>query len=127
MNLRGPIWLRWRRKKPTNHDSSRSTLQARPPQLRWIRRIDPPRGRCSCALRRRRSAKLERFPVFMLESAFCWVGDAMRNPRAVRYRRLALAEPDQEKARLLHQLAGESDRGVLFNDAGVWGAVGAHT
>jgi hypothetical protein len=32
----------------------------------------------------------------------------------VRYRRLALAEPDQEKARLLHQLADESDRGVLF-------------
>jgi hypothetical protein len=38
----------------------------------------------------------------------------MSNPRAVRYRRLALAEPDQEKARLLHQLADESDRGVLF-------------
>jgi hypothetical protein len=35
------------------------------------------------------------------------------NPRAVKYRRLALAESDQEKARLLHQLADESDRGVL--------------
>jgi hypothetical protein len=31
----------------------------------------------------------------------------------VKYRRLALAESDQEKARLLHQLADESDRGVL--------------
>ena len=38
----------------------------------------------------------------------------MSNPRrAVKYRRLALAESDQEKARLLHQLADESDRGVL--------------
>jgi hypothetical protein len=35
------------------------------------------------------------------------------NPRAIKYRRLALAEHDQEKARLLQQLADESDRGVL--------------
>ena len=37
----------------------------------------------------------------------------MSNPRAVKYRRLALAESDQEKARLLHQLADELDQGVL--------------
>jgi len=29
----------------------------------------------------------------------------MSNPRAIKYRPLALAEPDQEKARALHQEA----------------------
>jgi len=38
----------------------------------------------------------------------------MSNPRAVRYRRLALAAQDSEKVRLLQLLAGEADRGVLF-------------
>jgi hypothetical protein len=38
----------------------------------------------------------------------------MSNPRAVRYRRLALVEQDNEKARLLHLIADEADRGVLF-------------
>ena len=33
--------------------------------------------------------------------------------RAVRYRRLALAEPDNAKAALLHKLADEAERGVL--------------
>jgi hypothetical protein len=33
--------------------------------------------------------------------------------RAVRYRRLALLEPDQQKVRVLHQIAEESERGVL--------------
>jgi hypothetical protein len=37
----------------------------------------------------------------------------MSNDRAVRYRRLALAEPDPEKARLLQLLADEAERGVL--------------
>jgi hypothetical protein len=37
----------------------------------------------------------------------------MTNSRAVRYRRLALAEPDIENARLLQLLADEADRGVL--------------
>jgi hypothetical protein len=37
----------------------------------------------------------------------------MTSPRAVRYRRLALAEPDIENARLLQLLADEADRGVL--------------
>jgi hypothetical protein len=37
----------------------------------------------------------------------------MTSPRAVRYRRLALAEQDNEKAQLLRQLADEADRGVL--------------
>jgi hypothetical protein len=40
-------------------------------------------------------------------------GVKMTNPRAVRYRRLALAESDLEKARLLQQIADEADRGVL--------------
>jgi hypothetical protein len=35
------------------------------------------------------------------------------NNRAVRYRRLALAEPDPEKAKLLQLIADEADRGVL--------------
>jgi len=38
----------------------------------------------------------------------------MTNPRAVRYRKLALVEQDNEKAQLLRQLADEADRGVLF-------------
>ena len=38
----------------------------------------------------------------------------MTSPRAVRYRRLALAEPDIENARLLKLIADEADRGVLF-------------
>jgi hypothetical protein len=37
----------------------------------------------------------------------------MSNPRAIKYRRLALAEPDYEKARLLYQLADEAERGIL--------------
>ena len=37
----------------------------------------------------------------------------MSNPRAVRYRRLALAEPDTEKAQLLQLIADEAERGVL--------------
>jgi hypothetical protein len=37
----------------------------------------------------------------------------MSDDRAARYRRLALAEPDKEKAELLRLLADESDRGVL--------------
>jgi hypothetical protein len=38
----------------------------------------------------------------------------MSSPRAVRYRRLALVEQDNEKAQLLWLIADESDRGVLF-------------
>jgi hypothetical protein len=38
----------------------------------------------------------------------------MNNPRALRYRRLALVEQDNEKAQLLRQIADEADRGVLF-------------
>jgi hypothetical protein len=37
----------------------------------------------------------------------------MSNPRAVRYRRLALAEEDKERADLLYKLADEADKGVL--------------
>jgi len=37
----------------------------------------------------------------------------MNSARAIRYRRLALAEPDIENARLLRLLADEADRGVL--------------
>ena len=37
----------------------------------------------------------------------------MSNARAVRYRRLALAEEDKAKADLLRKLADESDRGLL--------------
>jgi hypothetical protein len=33
--------------------------------------------------------------------------------RAVKYRRLAMAEPDKEKAVLLQKLADEAERGVL--------------
>jgi hypothetical protein len=38
----------------------------------------------------------------------------MSNPRAVRYRRLALVEQDNEKAELLRLVTDEADRGVLF-------------
>jgi hypothetical protein len=41
----------------------------------------------------------------------------MSNARAIRYRRLALVEQDNEKARLLRLIADEADRGVLFNAA----------
>jgi hypothetical protein len=37
----------------------------------------------------------------------------MTNLRAVRYRRLALAEDDREKADLLLKLAEEADKGIL--------------
>jgi hypothetical protein len=37
----------------------------------------------------------------------------MSNSRALRYRKLALQEPDKEKAQLLQLLADESERGVL--------------
>ncbi len=37
----------------------------------------------------------------------------MNNARALRYRKLALQEPDKEKAELLQLLADESERGVL--------------
>lgn len=37
----------------------------------------------------------------------------MTDSRAVRYRRLALAEPDPERARLLRLIADEAERGVL--------------
>ena len=37
----------------------------------------------------------------------------MSRDRAARYRRLALKEPDKEKAELLRLLADEADRGVL--------------
>jgi hypothetical protein len=38
----------------------------------------------------------------------------MSNPRAIRYRRLALVEQDNEKAQLLRLIADEADRGVMF-------------
>ena len=41
------------------------------------------------------------------------LGFEMSNPRAVRYRRLALAEEDKAKADLLLKLADECDRGLL--------------
>jgi len=41
-------------------------------------------------------------------------GKAMSSPRAVRYRRLALVEQDNEKAQLLRLIADEADRGVLL-------------
>ena len=44
----------------------------------------------------------------------------MNHARAVRYRRLALAESDREKADLLYQLADEADRGVLFTAEWLW-------
>jgi hypothetical protein len=38
----------------------------------------------------------------------------MSSPRAIRYRRLALVEQDNENAQLLRLIADEADRGVLF-------------
>ena len=38
----------------------------------------------------------------------------MTSPRAIRYRRLALVEQDNEKAQLVRLIADEADRGVLF-------------
>jgi hypothetical protein len=38
----------------------------------------------------------------------------MSNARAVRYRRLALAEDDKTKADLLLKLPDECDRGLLY-------------
>ena len=38
----------------------------------------------------------------------------MTSPRAIRYRRLALVEQDNEKAQLLRLIADEADRGGLF-------------
>jgi hypothetical protein len=38
----------------------------------------------------------------------------MSTDRAARYRRLALSEPDKEKARLLHLLAEEAEQGTLW-------------
>jgi hypothetical protein len=37
----------------------------------------------------------------------------MMTGRAEKYRRLALAEPDAEKARVLRMIAEEAERGVL--------------
>jgi hypothetical protein len=37
----------------------------------------------------------------------------MSDLRAMRYRRLALQEPDSERARLLRAIAEEAERGVL--------------
>jgi hypothetical protein len=37
----------------------------------------------------------------------------MTGSRATRYRKLALAEPDEAKARVLRAIADEADRGVL--------------
>jgi hypothetical protein len=37
----------------------------------------------------------------------------MNQSRALRYRKLALQEPDKERAQLLQLLADEADRGVL--------------
>jgi hypothetical protein len=38
----------------------------------------------------------------------------MTSPRAIRYRRLAIIEQDNEKAELLRLIADEADRGILF-------------
>jgi len=38
----------------------------------------------------------------------------MSTPRAVRYRRLALVEQNNENAELLRLIADEADRGILF-------------
>jgi hypothetical protein len=45
--------------------------------------------------------------------------------RSIRYRRLALAEPDIENARLLRLLADEADRGVLCTVQ--WAPLGSKT
>jgi hypothetical protein len=52
-------------------------------------------------------------PTQGLGPRFCCVGVRCSNARAVRYRRLALAEEDNAKADLLHKLADECDRGLL--------------
>ena len=44
----------------------------------------------------------------------------MGNARAVRYRRLALAERDKAKAELLLKLADESDHGILCTAEWLW-------
>ena len=44
----------------------------------------------------------------------------MPTQRAVKYRRLALAEQDHDKARLLLQLAEEADRGLLVTSDWRW-------
>ena len=49
---------------------------------------------------------------------FCGGGPRVVNPpagssRAIRYRRIANAELDAEKAALLYKIAGEADRNVL--------------
>jgi hypothetical protein len=49
----------------------------------------------------------------------------MSNSRSVKYRRLALVEPDQEKAQLLYRLADEADRGVLFTSEWLSGRASA--
>jgi hypothetical protein len=52
-----------------------------------------------------------------LESRLLWsflkLAIMSSNSRAVRYRRLALAEPDPEKSKLLQLIADEAERGVL--------------
>jgi hypothetical protein len=37
----------------------------------------------------------------------------MSNSRAVKYRRLALVEPDESKAQLLRLIAEEAEKGIL--------------
>ena len=44
----------------------------------------------------------------------------MSNPRSVKYRRLALLEPDKAKAQLLFQIADEADRGVLVTSERIY-------
>jgi hypothetical protein len=59
----------------------------------------------------------ERITLVRLKSRFSFVARAeartMTNVRAVRYRRLALAEQDKQKADLLLKLAEEADQGIL--------------
>jgi hypothetical protein len=47
----------------------------------------------------------------------------MSNARAIRYRRLALAEKDKAKADLLLKLADECDQGLLCTAEWAFGAV----
>ena len=42
-----------------------------------------------------------------------WVMNSKNHIRAVRYRQLALAEPDQAKADVLYKIADEAERAVL--------------
>lgn len=44
--------------------------------------------------------------------------------RAVKYRRLAMAEPDPAKADLLYKIAAEAERGVLVTSN--WATPGSH-